>query len=253
MSLTSMPLISIPIASLSIKFLLSSTIYTVLTLSVYFLFAQIQGKIKHKQIFLWFNPMLLTIIALIIIFSGLDIDYQEYKQSTKSLTWLIEPAVVALGLPLYQQLSAIKSHWKQIFLLLLLANTIVIVISFVLVMLLVGLAKIAISLSLKSVTTAIGITLTQQLNGDLAITAFAIILAGLFGALFGRPWLNFIQVSSAKAQGLAIGAASHVLGTATISQTSYQHSAFASLALIVSAVITALVAPVLITYCLDLF
>ena len=93
---------------------------------------------------------------------------------------------------------------------------------------------------MKSVTTPIGIALTEQLNGNNSITAFAIILAGLFGALLGPPWLSFINVTSPKAQGLAIGAASHALGTATISRVSYEHAAYSSLALIISAVVTAI-------------
>jgi putative effector of murein hydrolase len=99
---------------------------------------------------------------------------------------------------------------------------------------------------LKSVTTPIGIALTEQLNGNNSITAFAIILAGLFGALLGPPWLSFINVTSPKAQGLAIGAASHALGTATISRVSYEHAAYSSLALIFSAVVTAIFSPMII-------
>ena len=81
---------------------------------------------------------------------------------------------------------------------------------------------------------------------SLVATAFAIILAGLFGALLGPSWLSFINVNSPKAQGLAIGAASHALGTATISKVSYEHAAYSSLALIISAVITAIFSPLII-------
>jgi putative effector of murein hydrolase len=218
------------------------------TVAVYVLFTKIQQWLGA----LWCHPMIMTIFTLIVLLLSINIEYQSYQQATKGLSWLIEPAVVAFGYPLYQQLSAIKSHWKKVVFLLLIANVLVIVISLVLVMLVVGLSKIAISLSLKSITTAIAITLSQQLNGDISITAFAVILAGLLGAFFGIPWLNFIHVTSPKAQGLAIGAASHALGTATVSQLSYQHGAFASLALIISAIISVLIAPILITHCLNL-
>jgi len=108
--------------------------------------------------------------------------------------------------------------------------------------------EIAVSLSLKSVTTPIGIALTEQLNGDSSITAFAIILAGLFGALLGVPWLNFIGVRSPKSQGLAIGSASHALGTVAMSRVSYEHGAYSSLSLIISAVFTAVLSPILFTF-----
>lgn len=223
-------------------------IFCIFTVAIYFFFAHMQKWFC----LLWCNPMILTILTLIVLLSSINIEYQTYQQATWGLTWLIEPAVVAFGYPLYQQFSAIKSHWKTVFFLLLVANILVIVLSLVLVVFLVGLSKIAISLSLKSITTAIAITLAQQLNGDISITAFAVILAGLLGSFLGIPWLKFIHVTSPKAQGLAIGAASHALGTAAVSQISYQHGAFASLALILTAIISVIIAPVLITYCLNL-
>ena len=223
--------------------LLNSVIWLFLTCLIYFVFVEIQRRTAK----VWLNPMLLAILSLIAILLCLSIEYKDYQQATNALTWLVEPAVVAFGYPLYRQIPAIKANWKKIILLLILANALVISASLLLTMLLIALPEIAVSLSLKSITTAIGIALTQQLNGDSSITAFAIILAGLFGAVFGIKWLQLIKVTSPCAQGLAIGAASHALGTATISQLSYQHAAFASLALILSAIITSLISPVLIT------
>ena len=133
-----------------------------------------------------------------------------------------------------------------IVILLFVAAVITIAISFSVTIYTINQYEIAVSLSLKSITTPIGIALTEQLNGNNSITAFAIILAGLFGALLGPLWLSFINVHSPKAQGLAIGAASHALGTATISKLSYEHAAYSSLALIISAVVTAIFSPMII-------
>jgi len=216
--------------------------YSLLTILIYQLFAKIQYKLGK----VWINPMLLTILILITILLIFNIDYSYYESATKPLASLLEPAVVALGYPLYQQLHSIKSNWKSIVILLFSAACVVISISYLLSIFIIGLPDIAVSLSLKSITTPIGIALTEQLNGNNSITAFAIILAGLIGAIFGIKWLNFIKVTSAKAQGLAIGSASHALGTATISQLSYQHAAYSSLALILMATITAVIAPFII-------
>jgi len=229
--------------------LLNSLIWLFLTCSIYFAFVEVQRRTAK----VWLNPMLLAILTLIAIMVGLSIEYSDYQQATSMLNWLVEPAVVAFGYPLYRQIPAIKANWKKIIVLLVFANTLVISVSLLLTMLLISLPEIAVSLSLKSITTAIGIALTHQLNGDSSITAFAIILAGLFGAIFGIKWLEFIKVNAPSAQGLAIGAASHALGTATISQLSYQHAAFASLALILSAIVTALISPMLITQLLTIF
>jgi putative effector of murein hydrolase len=190
--------------------------------------------------------MLGSIIIIIPLLILADLSFKQYYHSTQILNHLLEPAVVALGFPLYQHLHNIKREWRLITSLLTLGVLVVISISFVLTMIIVTVPAVAVSLSLKSVTTPIGIALTEELRGNTAITAFAIIIAGLIGAILGPKWLNFINVRSAKAQGLAIGAASHALGTATISKISYEHGAYGSLALIVSAVLTAILSPILI-------
>ncbi len=190
--------------------------------------------------------MLLSILSLIPLLLFFDITFEQYYLATSPLNQLLEPAVVALGFPLYQHLQTIKKQWRHLFMLLLVGAFVAISISFIITILAIHQYDIAVSLSLKSVTTPIGISLTEQLNGNNSITAFAIILAGLFGALLGPPWLSLINVNSPKAQGLAIGAASHALGTATISKVSYEHAAYSSLALIISAVITAVFSPFII-------
>ncbi len=229
--------------------LFSILIFCSITLLINQCFVIIQNKIAK----VWFNPMLLTVLVLIGLLVTLDIDFETYNNGTKPLSSLLEPAVVALGYPLYLQLHSIRSNWKTIVWLIFFSASIAISISFVITMALIKLPAIAVSLSLKSITTPIGLALTEQLNGNSAVTAFAIILAGLFGAIFGIKWLEFIKVTSPKAQGLAIGTASHALGTATISQISYQHAAYSSLALILCATITAIISPFMITQLILVF
>ena len=227
-----------------------STLLIVCTLGIYQFFALMQSKVKA----IWLNPLLFSII---VIFAGviyLKMPFKEYFGHTQLLTSLIEPAVVALGFPLYQHLNTIKRQLSTLLLLFTLGVFIVISVSMILTVWLIAIPEVAVSLSLKSVTTPIALSLADALNGNASITAFAIILAGFFGAMFGPAWLNFINVRSAEAQGSAIGAASHSLGTATINKISYQHSAYGSLALILSAIITAIVSPFLIPfmfYCLS--
>lgn len=222
--------------------------FTLTTVMIYQAFFWLQ---KHFKL-VWLNPMLLSIMVLIPILISLNVPFEQYFSATKPLNQLLEPAVVALGFPLYQHLKTMKYQWQAILVLLILSSIIVIVVSATLTIAMLALPEIAVSLSLKSVTTPIGIALTEELGGNSSITAFAIILAGLFGALLGPRWLNYIKVSSPKAQGLAIGAASHALGTATISKISYEHAAYGSLSLILSAVITALVSPLIIPILLNL-
>ncbi|WDE00431.1 LrgB family protein [Thalassomonas actiniarum] len=222
----------------------TSVLLILATITLYQGFAWLQRRSRQ----VWLNPMLLSILVIIPCLLLTEMPFQQFYRATEPLNMLLEPAVVALGFPLYQQLSQIARQWKVIFSLLILGALLVISISFCLTMLLLNYPQIAVSLSLKSITTPIGLALTSELQGDTSVTAFAIILAGLFGALLGPAWLKAINVHSPKAQGLAIGAASHALGTATISKTSYEHGAYGSLALIISAIVTALISPGLIGY-----
>lgn len=229
--------------------ILATLFFTLVTLVIY----QACAKLQQKCNAIWLNPMVLAIVVLVplLLFNQTEFDY--YYQHTVLLHGLLEPAVVALGFPLYQQLSTIRYHWRLFAAVLSIGALSAVVVSFIITMLTINLPAISVSLAYKAVTTPIGISLTLAADGNPAVTAFAIILAGLFGALWGRTWLVKIGVTSAKAQGLAIGAASHALGTATISKISYEHGAYGSLALIVSAVITAIIGPALVGAMLAIF
>lgn len=231
------------------SFILPSLVTVCATIGVYQLTAVFQQKLQA----IWLQPMLVTILVSIMFLLWQDISFEQYFSNASALNALLEPAVVALGYPLYQHLGTIAKQWKSILLVLFIGAFMAIVTSFIVTMLLVGDHSIAVALSLKSVTTPIAIAIAGQLDGNTAIAAFAIILAGFFGALIGPPWLRYIQVKSPKAQGLAIGAASHAIGTATVSNISYEHAAYSSLALIVSAVITALMSPFIISFLATFF
>ena len=211
----------------------------ILTIATYSIVAVLQRKYN----LIWLNPMLITISVIAPFLLYQDIPYDIYQQSTQGLSFLIEPAVVALGSPLFKQLQQIKKHWRPIVLIMASGVFTVIVLSLMMTMMLLHSPEIAISLSLKSVTNPIGIALTEQLQGNSSITAVAIIVAGLFGALLGPAWLNLINVRSAAAQGFAIGASSHVIGTASMAKLGHIHAAYSSIALIISALLTALISP----------
>jgi predicted murein hydrolase (TIGR00659 family) len=222
-------------------------LFAILTILATITFYQLVARLQQKLDALWLQPMVISILSIIGILSWQNISFESYFENSRALNALLEPAVVALGFPLYQHLETIKKQWKSISLVLFIGTLIAIVSSFIITMLLVGDYTIAVALSLKSVTTPIAIVIAEKLNGNIAITAFAIILAGFFGAIVGPRWLTFIRVTSPKAQGLAIGTASHAIGTAIISKTSFEHAAFSSLALIVSAVLTAIISPFIIS------
>ena len=228
---------------------MASIVITLITVITY----QVAAGLQQRWQSIWLNPMLVTISILVPVLLFVEMNYQEYTRATQLLNYLLEPAIVALGFPLYQQLRQIRFHWREITAILSFGIIIVIAVSLIMAMILIKAPEIAVALSLKSVTTPIGITLTDQLSGDSSITAFAIMVAGLFGGLLGPAWLKVIGVKSPKAQGLAIGSASHVIGTAIMVRVSAEHGAYSSVALILSALLTALISPWLIPLLQTLF
>lgn len=229
--------------------LMDSLFLTLLTLILY----QSVSWAQQKWQLIWLNPMLFSTLFIIPYLLFNNIDYPNYRQATQVLNALLEPATIALGYPLYQQLQHIKRYWKELVTILALGIMIVITVSFALTMVLINQAEIAIALSLKSVTTPIGITLTERLQGDSSITAFAIMIAGFSGAILGPIWLRFINVKSDMAIGLAIGTGSHVIGSIILSKNNINQGAYSSVALIISALLTALIIPLLVPILLPFF
>lgn len=223
--------------------------YCLATILIYQGFAWLQRKVNK----IWLNPMLFTMLVIIPLLLANQITFEVYYQYSQIFSYLLEPAIVVLGYPLYQQMKVIKSQLAKILTVLCSAIFIMLCANIFIAMWLFNQSDVAVSLALKSVTTPIGLALTEQLHGVAAITAVGIIIAGLVGGVWGIKILNACGVQCKKSQGLAIGCASHALGTASISPVSYQHGAFSSLSLILSALITAIFSPIIVPLLLTWF
>lgn len=193
-----------------------------------------------------FNPVLLTIVSLALMLLALDIEYVRYNEYNQYLTELLQPAVVALGVPLYQQLHAIKKELLQIVIIVAIAVVIAISSTVALALVLKMTPEIAISLAPKSVTTPIAVLIAEQTQGLASLAAIAVIVTGLVGAVIGVSWLKWTGVKTAKSQGVAMGTACHALGTARIAEESTQHGAYSALAMVLSATFSAILAPIII-------
>ncbi|WP_448246122.1 LrgB family protein [Thalassotalea agariperforans] len=227
-----------------LHYFIYSSILTVVIIICY----QLAVKIQNKTNSILLNPMLLTMAMVIPLLSLANVSIDQFHKHSAWLNALLEPAIVALGLPLYQQIQVIKKNIKAIMLILGSAITLLMIISYLLTTLLIDNSNIAIAISLKSITVPIGLALSEKLNSIGSLTAFMITIAGLTGGLIGHQWLNLLRIKSPQAQGLAIGCASHAIGTSSISRISHQHAAFGSLALVLSAIITAVIAPFLLPF-----
>lgn len=193
------------------------------------------------------SPILITIIALIAFLTLSGIDYTTYQDAGRYIDFWLKPAVVALGVPLYRQLETIR---KQILPILLaeLTGCLVGLISVVLFAELFGATRqVAVSLAPKAVTTPIAIEIASTLGGIPPLTAAVVVCTGIFGNIAGFQLVKLSRVTSPIATGLSIGTASHAVGTAAAMQRSQRWGAFASLGLTLNGLLTALLAPFILT------
>lgn len=204
--------------------------------------------IQKKTGWVLFNPILVTIAVLILFLKLTDIDYATYNKGGHLIEFWLKPAVVALGVPLYLQLETIKKQLLPV-LLSQLAGCIVGVVSVVLIAKLMGASsQIIYSLAPKSVTTPIAMEVTKALGGIPSLTAAVVVCVGLIGGIVGFKMMKLAHIGSPIAQGLSLGAAAHAVGTSAAIEVSRKYGAFASLALTLNGIFTALLAPFILQW-----
>lgn len=210
-----------------------------LTFGVYFL-AKLVRKLLRLPVF---NPILVSIAFLIIFLRVADVDYEEYRVSGAKIDFWLKPAVVALGVPLYKQLSSIRQEILPI-LLSQLAGCVVGVVSVVGIARLMGASTdVVLSLAAKSVTTPIAMEVTESVGGIPALTATIVVFVGIFGAITGFRILRYGYIGMPSSQGISLGTASHAVGTSAAMERSMEHGAYASLGLTLNGIFTAILAP----------
>ena len=174
---------------------------------------------------------------------SLSEDYETYNKGGHMIEFWLRPAVVALGVPLYMQLSTIKKQLTPI-LLSELAGCVVGVVSVVWIAKEMGASReVILSLASKSVTTPIAMEVTKAVGGIPSLTAAVVVAVGLLCAVCGYRTMGFARVKNPVAQGLSMGTAAHALGTATSMDRSQVHGAYASLGLTLNGIFTSLLTP----------
>ena len=189
------------------------------------------------------NPILVTIAVLIVLLKLTGISYETYSQAGGYIEFWLKPAIVALGVPLYQNLGQIRRQFLPIFFSQLVGCVIGVVSVVVIAQAMGASRETVISLAPKSVTTPIAMEVCQSLGGIPSLTAAIVVSVGLFGAVFGFKVLEVWHVKNPYSQGLSIGTASHAVGTSRAMEKGASYGAYASLGLILNGVLTALLAP----------
>ncbi|MGK0738297.1 CidB/LrgB family autolysis modulator [Yokenella regensburgei] len=219
-----------------------------LTLLVFFGARRLAARFKIPLL----NPLLVAMVVIIPLLMVTGTPYDHYFAGSKILNDLLQPAVVALAFPLYEQLHQIRARWKSIILICFIGTVVAMVSGTTIALLMGATPQIAASVMPKSVTTPIAMAVGGSIGGIPAISAVCVIFVGILGAVFGHTLLNLMRISTKAARGLAMGTASHALGTSRCAELDYQEGAFSSLALVICGIMTSLLAPFLFPLLLKL-
>lgn len=223
---------------------LTSSVYFGLLLSL--AFYQLPRFVNKKLGKNLFHPLLTAIILCCATLLLFDIDYADYYRGAQIIDRLLTPATICLTIPLYRQYTLLRKNIKAILLACLagmLANMAFCVL--MLAMFRLNAAEFA-TLLPKSVTAAIGNSLSHELGGYAETTTFCITITGLMGAVVAPGLLKFFRVTDPLAQGLAIGTASHAAGTSRAVELGEMQGAASSLAIVVTGLLTVITAPLLL-------
>lgn len=185
-----------------------------------------------------FNPLLVSIVITIVVLVVGHIDYETYNEGAKYLSYLLTPATVCLAIPLYEQFEMLKSNWKAV----------IVGISSGCLASLGSVLALAVLFDFsheeyvtflpKSITTAIGMGVSEELGGYVSITIAVIILTGVLGNIMAETVLKVFRIKEPVAKGVATGTAAHAIGTAKAMELGEIEGAMSSLSIVVSGLIT---------------
>lgn len=194
---------------------------------------------------IFFNPVLISTVALIAYLKILNIDYAVYHNAAQFIDFWLKPAVVVLAVPLYQNRRKIFNQWLPVIVSQLAGSITGIVTGMYFAKWLGAGREVVLSLASKSVTNPIAIEITRSIGGIPAITAATVIIAGLVGQIAGYKMLKNTVVMPSSV-GMSLGTASHAMGIAASLERSRRMAAYAGLGLTLNGVLTALIAPLII-------
>ena len=224
------------------EFLLESQFFGLFLSLAFFQLARWLNRKAGREVI---SPLLFATLLCIAVLLVFDIDFEVYNRGAQYLDVLLTPATICLAIPLYRQYELLRRNAVAV-----LAGSVAGVAAHMagcLLMLAVFRLEAAefITLLPKSITTAIGKSLSAELGGYPAITMAAIMITGLFGAAIAPALLRLFRIRDPLAQGLAIGTTSHAAGTSTAVQMGEIQGAASSLAIVVTGLLTVVAAPLL--------
>ena len=211
-----------------------------LSLITYMLGCFVKSRLKLAI----FNPLLISILLSILILWACHVDYEVYNEGAKYLSWFLTPATVCLAIPLYEQIALLKKNFKAV-MLGILSGVITSLFTVFILSLIMGLSHGEyVTLLPKSITTAIGMGVSEELGGYVTITVAVIVITGVLGNMLAEPVCRIFHITEPIAKGVAIGSSSHAIGTAKAMELGEIEGAMSSLSIAVAGILTVIGASV---------
>ena len=185
-----------------------------------------------------FNPLLISIIFVICCLLLFRVDYDNYNKSAQYLSYLLTPATVCLAIPLYQQIKLLKENVVAIFAGIISGVLTSLVCIFVFALIFNFGHEEYVTLLPKSITTAIGMGISEELGGYVTITVAVIIITGVLGNICGEAVCKIFKITNPVAKGIALGTSSHAIGTAKAMEMGEIEGAMSSLSIVIAGICT---------------
>ena len=217
------------------KFLIDSVFFgAVISLVAYEVGLLLKKKFKLAIL----NPLLLAVLCVMAVLAVLDIDYEQYNEGAKYISYLLTPATVCLAVPLYEQLSLLKKNFKAVAAGII-CGVLASLVSVLGLSILFGLTheQQYVTLLPKSITTAIGMGISEELGGIVTITVASIIITGILGNVMAEFVCKIFKIEHPIAKA-GPGTASHAIGTAKAMEMGQVEGAMSSLAIAVAGLLT---------------
>lgn len=195
-------------------------------------------ELKKRFRFGFLNPLLLSILFTIAILLLFDVDYESYESGARILSFLLTPATICLAIPLYEQFEILKKNYRAV-LCGICAGVLTSLISILAMAAAFGFSHAEyVTFLPKSITTAIGMGVSEELGGFVPVTVAVIIITGVLGNVIAEPVLKLFRIQEPVAKGIAIGTASHAIGTARAMELGEVEGALSSLSIVVAGILT---------------
>lgn len=200
--------------------------------------------LKKKYHWALLNPLLISVAVTMVVLLACRIDYDTYYEGAKYLSYLLTPATVCLAVPMYEQLELLKKNFKAV-----MAGIISGVLTSLLCILAMAIVfgldhETYVTLLPKSITTAIGMGVSEELGGYVTITVATIVITGVLGNIIGEGVCRLFRIREPIARGVALGTASHAIGTARAMEMGEIEGAMSSLSIAVAGLLTVAAASV---------